>query len=76
MKEVKKETIVNFIQIHLIYRYGIPHYIITDNGKHFYNKLMMDLYEKFGFKQYKSSHVQYSKKMGWLKHLIKYLAVC
>ena len=54
-KEVKKETIVNFIQIHLIYRYGIPHYIITDNGKPFYNKLMMDLCEKFGFKQYKSS---------------------
>ncbi|XP_030969613.1 uncharacterized protein K02A2.6-like [Quercus lobata] len=54
-KEVKKGTIVNFIQIHLIYWYGIPRYIITNNGKPFYNKLMMDLCEKFGFKQYKSS---------------------
>ena len=46
---------VNFIRTHLIYRYGIPRFIITDNGKQFYNSLMDKLCEKFDFKQYKSS---------------------
>ena len=31
LREVKKETVVNFIRIHLIYRYGVPRYIITNN---------------------------------------------
>ena len=35
LREVKKETVVNFIQTHFIYRYGIPHYIITNNGKRY-----------------------------------------
>lgn len=55
LREVKKETIVNFIRTHLIYRYGVPRYIITDNGKPFYNRLMTELCEKFEFKQYNSS---------------------
>ena len=55
LREVKKETVVNFIQTHLIYQYGVPRYIITDNGKPFYNRLMKELCEKFGFKQYNSS---------------------
>ena len=55
LKEVKKENVVNFIQTHLIYWYGVPRYIITDNGKPFYNSLVTQLCEKFEFKQYKSS---------------------
>ena len=55
LKEVKKENVVNFIQSNIIYRYGVPQYIITDNGKPFYNKLMSNLYERFGFKQHNSS---------------------
>ena len=51
LREVKKETMVNFIRTHLIYRYGIPRYIMTDNGKPFYNRLMIELCEKFEFKQ-------------------------
>ncbi|XP_057953949.1 uncharacterized protein LOC131148239 [Malania oleifera] len=31
------------------------HFIVTDNGKRFYNNLMNKLCEKFNFKQYKSS---------------------
>ena len=46
---------MNFIRTHLIYRYGIPCYIMTDNGKHFYNSLVDQLCEKFGFKQHKYS---------------------
>ncbi|XP_075074603.1 uncharacterized protein LOC142162179 [Nicotiana tabacum] len=36
-------------------KYGIPRYIITDNGTPFDNKLVKSLCEKFSFKQHKSS---------------------
>ena len=55
LKELKKENVVNFIRSNIIYRYGVPWYIITDNGKPFYIKLMSNLYERFGFKQHNSS---------------------
>ncbi|KAA0059653.1 uncharacterized protein E5676_scaffold886G00800 [Cucumis melo var. makuwa] len=55
LREVKKENIVNFVQTHIIYRYGIPHRIVTDNGRQLANTLMDKLCEKFNFKQYKSS---------------------
>ena len=55
LRKVKKETAVNFIQTHLIYWYGVPCYIITDNGKLFYNRLITELCEKFGFKRYNTS---------------------
>ncbi|XP_069145693.1 uncharacterized protein [Solanum lycopersicum] len=51
LKEVNKENVVNFIQVNIIYRFGIPRYIITDNGKPFDNKLMNKIYDFFGFKQ-------------------------
>ncbi|XP_073152772.1 uncharacterized protein [Henckelia pumila] len=55
LKEVKKENVADFIPTHIIYRYGIPRYVITDNGKPFCNTLIDKLCEKFGFKQIKSS---------------------
>ncbi|CAL2271126.1 unnamed protein product [Prunus armeniaca] len=55
LKEVKKENIVNFIKVNIIHRYGVPCYIITDNGKPFSNRLMDKLCEDFGFKQRNSS---------------------
>ncbi|CAL9024711.1 unnamed protein product, partial [Prunus brigantina] len=55
LKEVKKENVVNFIKVNIIHRYGVPHYIITDNGKPFSNQLMDKLCEDFGFKQRNSS---------------------
>ncbi|KAA0048376.1 uncharacterized protein E6C27_scaffold264G00950 [Cucumis melo var. makuwa] len=55
LREAKKENIVNFVQTHIIYIYGIPHRIVTDNGRQFANTLMEKLCEKFNFKQYKSS---------------------
>ncbi|KAM2485848.1 hypothetical protein ACFX1W_037987 [Malus domestica] len=36
-------------------RYGVPRYIITDNGKQFSNRLVDELCEKYKFKQHKSS---------------------
>ena len=55
LKEVKKENVVNFIRSNIIYWYGVPRYMIIDNGKPFYNKLMSNLCEKFSFKQHNSS---------------------
>ncbi|KAF7146064.1 hypothetical protein RHSIM_Rhsim04G0187600 [Rhododendron simsii] len=55
LKEVKKENVVNFIRTHLIFRYGVPRYIITDNGKSFYNSAVTRLCQKFGFKQHAST---------------------
>jgi len=46
---------VDFIQTHIIHRYGVPGYIITDNGKPFFNSLMTSLCEKFKFVQHQSS---------------------
>ncbi|XP_070050133.1 uncharacterized protein [Nicotiana tomentosiformis] len=51
LKEVKKENIAKFIRVNIIYRFGIPIYIITDNGKSFDNKLMRKICDLFGFKQ-------------------------
>ncbi|XP_038896717.1 uncharacterized protein LOC120084978 [Benincasa hispida] len=33
LKEAKKENVVDFIRIHIIYQYSIPHRIVTDNGR-------------------------------------------
>nr|XP_027071991.1 uncharacterized protein LOC113696809 [Coffea arabica] len=55
LREVKKENVVDFIRSHIIYRYGVPRYIITDNGRPFSNVAMNKLCEKFHFKQYNSS---------------------
>ena len=54
LKEVKKENVLNFIRSNIIYRYGVPRYIITNNGKPFYKKLMSNLYERFDFEQHNS----------------------
>ncbi|KAL0368038.1 UNVERIFIED_CONTAM: hypothetical protein Scaly_1022700 [Sesamum calycinum] len=55
LKEVKKENVVDFIRTHIIYRYGVPRYIITDNEKPFCNSLIDKLCQKFDFKQRNSS---------------------
>ncbi|KAL0285949.1 UNVERIFIED_CONTAM: hypothetical protein Sangu_2756300 [Sesamum angustifolium] len=55
LKEVKKENVADFIRTHIIYHYGVPRYIITDNGKPFCNSLIDKLCKKCGFKQRNSS---------------------
>ena len=55
LREVKKKNVVDFIRTHIIYRYGILRFIITDNGKSFFNSLMTGLCEKFKFAQHRSS---------------------
>ncbi|GAA0185203.1 hypothetical protein LIER_32491 [Lithospermum erythrorhizon] len=47
----KKEEVADFIKSNLIYRYVVPRCIITNNGKSFDNKLIVDLCAKFKFKK-------------------------
>ncbi|XP_031127436.1 uncharacterized protein LOC116029524 [Ipomoea triloba] len=55
LKEVKKENVADFLRVHIIYRFGIPRYILTDNGKPFDNKLMDKICKLFVFQQRNSS---------------------
>ena len=55
LKVVKKQNVADFMKSNIIFRYGIPRCIVTDNGTPFNNKLMSSLCDKFSFKQCKSS---------------------
>ncbi|XP_019167871.1 PREDICTED: uncharacterized protein LOC109163578 [Ipomoea nil] len=55
LKEVKKKNVADFLRVHIVYRFGIPRYILTDNGKPFDNKLMDKICKLFDFKQRNSS---------------------
>ncbi|KAG9450365.1 hypothetical protein H6P81_010330 [Aristolochia fimbriata] len=50
-REVKAATVVDFIRTQIIYRYGVPRYIMTDNGTPFKNKVMDHFCEKFRIQQ-------------------------
>ncbi|KAG9444850.1 hypothetical protein H6P81_016190 [Aristolochia fimbriata] len=50
-KEIKAATVVDFIRTQIVYRYGVPRYIMTDNGTPFRNKTMDNFCERFGIRQ-------------------------
>ncbi|KAG9453411.1 hypothetical protein H6P81_006315 [Aristolochia fimbriata] len=52
---VKATTVADFIRTQLIYRYGVPRYIVTDNGTPFRNRVMDRFCEKFRIQQWMSS---------------------
>lgn len=47
LKEVKGETVENLLKVHIIYRFGVPARIISDNGTPFQNRIMERLCTKF-----------------------------
>ncbi|KAG9446344.1 hypothetical protein H6P81_012472 [Aristolochia fimbriata] len=53
--KVKATTVADFIRTQLIYRYGVPRYIVTDNGTPFRNRVMDRFCEKFCIQQRMSS---------------------
>ena len=55
LKEVGAKEVANFIRTHLIYRYGVPSKIISENALYFKNQMLVKLSEKFGFKHSFSS---------------------
>jgi hypothetical protein len=54
LKEIKNDTIINFIWTNIIYRYEVPRYIITNNRKELYNTTINKLCAQFSFKQHNS----------------------
>ncbi|KAL0416649.1 UNVERIFIED_CONTAM: hypothetical protein Slati_3496800 [Sesamum latifolium] len=72
LKEVKKENVADFIRTNIIYHYGVPRYIITDNGKPFCNSLIDKLCQKFNFKQ-RNSSMYYAAANGLAKAFNKTL---
>jgi len=50
LREVGVKQVADFIRTHLIYRYGVPHKIISDNALYFKNQVMIRLAEKYKFR--------------------------
>ncbi|KAL4183355.1 hypothetical protein AMTRI_Chr11g154750 [Amborella trichopoda] len=50
LKQVLGPTVVNFVRHHIIYRFGIPDRIISDNGPQFRSHHIDRLVNQFGFK--------------------------
>ena len=50
LKEVRAEDVADFIRTHVIYRYGVPSKIISDNALYFKCKAMVKLMNKYKFK--------------------------
>ncbi|XP_037497834.1 uncharacterized protein LOC119371554 [Jatropha curcas] len=42
------KTVVNFVKSHIFSRFGIPRAIMSDRGTHFCNKIMENLFKKYG----------------------------
>ncbi|KAI5338076.1 hypothetical protein L3X38_017347 [Prunus dulcis] len=49
LKEVRADDVTNFIRNHIIYHYGVPSKIISDNALYFKCKSMTKLCEKYKF---------------------------
>ncbi|XP_045810829.1 uncharacterized protein LOC123905257 [Trifolium pratense] len=50
LTNVDQETVINFVQNHIIYRFGLPETITTDQGTVFVGRKMQDFAEQSGFK--------------------------
>jgi len=55
LREVGTKQVADFIRTHLIYRYGVPYKIISDNALYFKNQVMIRLAEKHKFRHSFSS---------------------
>ena len=51
---LKSKKMAKFIEKSLIYRYGVPHYIVTDNSVQFQAETA-ELFQRYGIAHHKSS---------------------
>ncbi|KAI5349072.1 hypothetical protein L3X38_001959 [Prunus dulcis] len=70
LKEVRADDVTNFIRNHIIYRYGVPSKIISDNALYFKCKSMTKLCESISFNT-RSPRVTIRRQMVKLKLSIK-----
>ena len=50
LREVKSDNVINFLERHIIHRFGVPHRITSDNGKAFKSKKIESFKAKYGIK--------------------------
>ncbi|XP_050909102.1 uncharacterized protein LOC127122868 [Lathyrus oleraceus] len=50
LTNVNQEDVIDFIQKHIIYRFGIPKIVITDQGSVFTGRKMQEFANEMGFK--------------------------
>ena len=55
LKVAKSTDVIEFIKEHIVYRFGIPQSITTDQGKMFTSKEFEDFAASIGFKLINSS---------------------
>ena len=70
---ITEKNLSKFIRENIIYRFGIPQSIISDNGLQFDNKAIMDLCEEFGIKKNFSAphHPQSNGQVEAVNKIIK-----
>lgn len=72
LREVKAENIINFLERNIIYHFGVPHRITSDNGPAFRSHKLSGLLRNIRF----VGTIQQDttpKLMVWLKHSTKHL---
>ena len=69
MKKATGAAVANFIQEHIVTRFGIPRRLISDNGTPFINKDMKGLTEAYYIKHRRSTPY-YHKETTRLRPLI------
>lgn len=51
LRDVKAHTVEDFFRTHIIYRYGVPAKISSDNGTPFRNRVLDKFFAKYNIKQ-------------------------
>ncbi|XP_022880973.1 uncharacterized protein LOC111398284 [Olea europaea var. sylvestris] len=76
LAKITEANTSKFVWKNIIYRFDIPHYLVTDNGRQFNNKKMVDLCDELSIRRI-SQHLIIPKQMGneavnkIIKHTLK-----
>ena len=62
---ITEKNIRSFVWRNIIYRYGIPRVLVSDNGKQFDNSALRDFYSELGIKNHYSlpAHLQANRQV-------------
>ena len=55
LAKITQQNVKNFVWKNIVFRFGVPRVLISDNGRQFDNTLFLDFYEHFGIKNHYSS---------------------
>ncbi|XP_070015364.1 uncharacterized protein [Nicotiana sylvestris] len=72
LKAVTKKAVVDFVHSNIIYRFGIPTTIITDNAANLNSHLMREICEQFKIKHQNSTPYRPKANVGATPYLLVY----